>query len=91
LAPLHAGCRALLLADGGATRGLERGKLDGKVLIGRTNSGEPADFDVDIFVRSQCLDRRIERESETAEDPESLAKRLVAEQPGRCPIGRIAE
>src|SRR5262249_60090054 len=101
---------------------------------------ESADFDIDIFVRSECLHRRgptgkllfqlagicadsdqpadvvehdfrvrectgkvcdvvklrvknqsIERESETAEDRESLAKRLIAEQPGRCRIGRIEE
>jgi hypothetical protein len=39
LASLHAGRRAFLPADGRAARGLERSKLDGKVLIGGADAG----------------------------------------------------
>src|SRR5258705_1457595 len=43
------------------------------------------------IVKLRVKNQSIERESETAEDRESLAKRLIAEQPGRCRIGRIEE
>jgi hypothetical protein len=42
-------------------------------------------------VKLRVKDQGIERKSETAEDRESLPKRLVAEQPGRCRIVRIEE
>src|SRR5262249_27920728 len=42
---------------------------------------------VKVWVKNQS----IERESEMAQHRESLTKRLVAEQAGRCRIGRIEE
>src|SRR5262249_15389847 len=43
------------------------------------------------IVKLRVKNQSIERESQTAEDRESFAKRLIAEQPGRCRIGRIEE